>query len=78
VLVQEGKLSCPRWNDVVWDELVLCKREIQHALAFPHGGMMFFEMRLFLCKIKNEHALAFPHSGMIISEMQSYLCKRQI
>jgi hypothetical protein len=28
----------------------LCKRERQHALAFPHGGMMLFERSSCLCK----------------------------
>ena len=28
----------------------LCKREIEHALAFPTGGMMLFEMHSCLCK----------------------------
>jgi hypothetical protein len=53
VLVQEGKLAHasfpPWWNDVVQDALVLVQ-EGKLALAFPHDGMMLFEMCLCLCK----------------------------
>jgi hypothetical protein len=28
--------------------LCFCKREIQHKLAFPHGGMMLFQDALVL------------------------------
>jgi hypothetical protein len=55
VLVQEGKLAHtsfpPWWNDVVRDALVLVQEgKLAHVLAFPHGGMMLFEMHLCLCK----------------------------
>jgi hypothetical protein len=56
--VQEGKLartSFPlQWNNIVRDVLVLMQdgKLAQHALAFPHGGMMF-EMYFFFCKMKS-------------------------
>jgi hypothetical protein len=52
VLVQEGKIACtsfpPRWNHVVRDVLVLLQKEIQHKIAFSHGGMMLFQDALVL------------------------------
>jgi hypothetical protein len=52
--VQEGKLACtsfpPWWDDVVRDAARACARGKEGALAFPHGGMMLFEMHSCLCK----------------------------
>ena len=52
VLVQEGKLARasfpPWWDDVVHDEL-----ELMQEVAFPHDGMMLFEMSSSLCKRKS-------------------------
>ena len=51
VLVQEGNLVRasfpPWWDDVFCDELVLVQE-----VAFPHGGMVLFEMSSCLCKRK--------------------------
>jgi hypothetical protein len=50
MLVQEGKLACtsfPPWWDDVRDAFAC-------VLAFPHGGMMLFDMCLCLYLYKRE------------------------
>ena len=62
MLVQEGKVAFPRWDDVVRDDLVLVE---EGNLAHCGRGKASMSM------------LAFPHDAMMLSEMNSCLCKRE-
>jgi hypothetical protein len=52
VLVQEGKLACPHWNDVVRDELVLVQEGKPTSASFPPWWNDVFQNVLVLMQEK--------------------------
>ena len=72
MLVQEGKLVCPRWDDVVRDELVLVQDGNLVRASFPPWWDDVVCDELVLVQ-----EVALPHGGMMLLEMSSCLCKRK-